>query len=83
MGYDYIALHGLVRNGILSSFGHQIGVGKESNIYIVTDDEEKERCLKIHRLVLLSILVCLSSHSFLILTQNHSNRQTVISISEL
>lgn len=36
--------------GSIYSFGNQIGIGKESNIYIVSDEEENKLCLKLHRL---------------------------------
>lgn len=36
--------------GSATSFGNQIGVGKESNIYTVADEEGTPRCLKLHRL---------------------------------
>lgn len=36
--------------GSIYSFGNQIGIGKESNIYIVSDEEENPLCLKLHRL---------------------------------
>ncbi|XP_076464947.1 uncharacterized protein LOC143296867 [Babylonia areolata] len=49
-GYDYLALQVLVGRDTLSSFGRQIGVGKESDVYIVADDEMKEYALKLHRL---------------------------------
>lgn len=49
MGYDYLALKALTRHDVIDSFGNQIGVGKESNIYIVADAEGKEMCLKLHR----------------------------------
>lgn len=32
-GYDYLALKTLVSRGVITSFGSQIGTGKESNIY--------------------------------------------------
>ena len=32
-GYDYLALKTLASRGVISSFGTQIGTGKESNIY--------------------------------------------------
>ncbi|CAG9802568.1 unnamed protein product [Chironomus riparius] len=50
MGYDYLALKTLTLRGSIASFGTQIGVGKESNIYTVSDDEGSELCLKLHRL---------------------------------
>lgn len=49
-GYDYLALHSLTKRNVVSSFGNQIGVGKESNIYIVANTEGEELCLKLHRL---------------------------------
>ncbi|CAG9770870.1 unnamed protein product [Ceutorhynchus assimilis] len=49
-GYDYLALHSLTKRNVVASFGNQIGVGKESNIYIIADPEGQEICLKLHRL---------------------------------
>ncbi|CAD1479087.1 unnamed protein product, partial [Heterotrigona itama] len=49
-GYDYLALKVLAQRGTVTSFGNQIGVGKESNIYIVANDDEDSVCLKLHRL---------------------------------
>ena len=49
-GYDYLALKTLVARDVITSFGNQIGTGKESNIYIVGDQEGKQTCLKLHRL---------------------------------
>ena len=49
LGYDYLALKTLVRRNVINSFGSQIGVGKESDVYVVGDEEEKQLCLKIHR----------------------------------
>jgi RIO kinase 2 len=48
-GYDYLALKTLTSRNIVSSFGNQIGVGKESNIYVVTNEEGQPLCLKLHR----------------------------------
>nr|XP_033343096.1 serine/threonine-protein kinase RIO2 [Megalopta genalis] len=49
-GYDYLALKVLAQRGVVASFGNQIGVGKESNIYIVANEEGESVCLKLHRL---------------------------------
>ncbi|XP_047345621.1 serine/threonine-protein kinase RIO2 isoform X1 [Vespa velutina] len=49
-GYDYLALKVLTQRGIVGSFGNQIGIGKESNIYVVADEEGNPVCLKLHRL---------------------------------
>ncbi|XP_076339945.1 serine/threonine-protein kinase RIO2-like isoform X1 [Tachypleus tridentatus] len=50
MGYDYLALHVLSKKNVVTSVGNQIGVGKESDIYIVADEDGREMVLKIHRL---------------------------------
>lgn len=49
-GLDYLALHGLQKSGVVYSVGNQIGVGKESDIFVVSDDKGEQRVLKIHRL---------------------------------
>jgi len=49
-GYDYLALKTLASRDVVTSFGNQIGTGKESNIYVVGDSEGKQVCLKLHRL---------------------------------
>merc|ERR1712013_66624 len=40
----------LAARDVITSFGNQIGTGKESNIYIVGDQEGRQTCLKLHRL---------------------------------
>ncbi|XP_046400070.1 serine/threonine-protein kinase rio2 [Ischnura elegans] len=49
-GYDFLSLKTLTLRGVIYSFGNQIGTGKESNIYVVSNEEGKQLCLKIHRL---------------------------------
>ncbi|XP_033634747.1 serine/threonine-protein kinase rio2-like isoform X2 [Asterias rubens] len=49
-GYDYLALKCLTARDVLASVGNQIGVGKESDIYIVANDEGEQLALKLHRL---------------------------------
>ncbi|KAK3919505.1 Serine/threonine-protein kinase RIO2 [Frankliniella fusca] len=50
LGYDYLALKALTSRGVVASFGNQIGVGKESNIYVVANEDGEPLCLKLHRL---------------------------------
>ncbi|KAG0716311.1 Serine/threonine-protein kinase RIO2 [Chionoecetes opilio] len=50
MGYDYLALKVLSSREVLGSVGSQIGVGKESDIYVVTDTHGNPLCMKLHRL---------------------------------
>uniref|UniRef100_A0A182Q344 Serine/threonine-protein kinase RIO2 n=1 Tax=Anopheles farauti TaxID=69004 RepID=A0A182Q344_9DIPT len=49
-GYDYLALKSLTLRGAIAGFGNQIGVGKESNIYTVANEDGQSLCLKLHRL---------------------------------
>ncbi|OCB85670.1 RIO1-domain-containing protein [Sanghuangporus baumii] len=49
-GYDYLAMRALSKRDSMYSVGNQIGVGKESDIYVVADSEGKQMVLKIHRL---------------------------------
>ncbi|XP_048834672.1 serine/threonine-protein kinase RIO2 [Brienomyrus brachyistius] len=49
-GYDYLALKTLSSRDVLASVGNQMGVGKESDIYIVANSEGEQFALKLHRL---------------------------------
>jgi RIO kinase 2 len=49
-GYDYLALRTFSKRDTCVSVGNQIGVGKESDIYIVCDSEGVQRVLKLQRL---------------------------------
>jgi len=49
-GYDYLGLKSLTSRDVVASFGNQIGVGKESNIYVVGGPNGEQLCLKLHRL---------------------------------
>ncbi|MFW9928203.1 MAG: RIO1 family regulatory kinase/ATPase [Candidatus Thorarchaeota archaeon] len=49
-GYDALAFNALVKNGTISGIGQQIGVGKESEVYLINNDSNKLGILKIHRL---------------------------------
>ncbi|RMZ77448.1 hypothetical protein DV738_g4436, partial [Chaetothyriales sp. CBS 135597] len=49
-GLDYLALHSLQKANVVYSVGNQIGVGKESDIFVVSDEKGEQRVLKIHRL---------------------------------
>ncbi|NWX47212.1 RIOK2 kinase, partial [Steatornis caripensis] len=41
-GYDYLALKTLSSRQVINSVGNQMGVGKESDIYIVANEEEQQ-----------------------------------------
>ncbi|KAG8712577.1 hypothetical protein FRC08_014350 [Ceratobasidium sp. 394] len=49
-GYDYLALRAFSKRDTVHSVGNQIGVGKESDIYVVADPEGNQMVLKLHRL---------------------------------
>ncbi|XP_041436907.1 RIO kinase 2 L homeolog isoform X1 [Xenopus laevis] len=49
-GYDYLALKTLSSREVVTSVGNQMGVGKESDIYIVAHEDENQMALKLHRL---------------------------------
>lgn len=54
-GYDYLALHTFAQRNTVTHVGHQIGVGKESDIHLVEGRLEEEgileqRILKLQRL---------------------------------
>ncbi|NXF41862.1 RIOK2 kinase, partial [Nyctibius bracteatus] len=49
-GYDYLALKTLSSRQVINCVGNQMGVGKESDIYIVANEEEQQFALKLHRL---------------------------------
>ncbi|EIN13678.1 RIO1-domain-containing protein [Punctularia strigosozonata HHB-11173 SS5] len=49
-GYDYLSMRALSKRDSMYSVGNQIGVGKESDIYVVADAEGNQMVLKLHRL---------------------------------
>lgn len=70
-GYDYLALKALAQRGVVESVGNQIGVGKESDVYIVASEEEEQMCLKLHRLGRTSFRQLKNKRDY------HKNRQRV------
>ena len=50
MGYDALALKDLVQKNILKSIGNIVGIGKESNVYLGTLDNDEECIVKFHKL---------------------------------
>ncbi|CAE6419187.1 unnamed protein product [Rhizoctonia solani] len=49
-GYDYLALRAFSKRDTVHAVGNQIGVGKESDIYVASDTNGSQMVLKIHRL---------------------------------
>jgi len=50
LGYDYLAIKSLLAKGAIVGIGRQIGVGKESDIFEVVNEEGETLALKLHRL---------------------------------
>lgn len=52
-GYDYLALNTFTHRNVISGIGNQIGVGKESDVFVcgyTDEDEDKQYAIKFHRL---------------------------------
>lgn len=49
-GYDFLALRVFLERGHITGLGRQIGIGKESDIYIATQEDGTEVAIKFHRL---------------------------------
>ncbi|KAG8840605.1 hypothetical protein FRB91_005892 [Serendipita sp. 411] len=49
-GYDYLAIRTMSKRDTVAAIGNQIGVGKESDIYVVSNSEGEQMVLKLHRL---------------------------------
>ncbi|KAF2459169.1 Rio2, N-terminal-domain-containing protein [Lineolata rhizophorae] len=64
-GLDYLALHAHRTSSVLYSLGNQIGVGKESDIYAVTDGSNTPLVLKIHRLGRISFRAVKANRDYL------------------
>lgn len=70
-GYDYLAIKALAQRGVIQSVGNQIGVGKESDVYIVASEDDEQMCLKLHRLGRTSFRQLKNKRDY------HKNRQRV------
>lgn len=72
MGYDFLAIRALVSRGHIAGVGRQIGVGKESDIFEVTNDDGEVFALKMHRLGRTSFRAVKSKRDYLGKRQNFS-----------
>lgn len=64
-GLDYLALNAHRRSNTIFSLGNQIGVGKESDIYITASESGCQQVLKIHRLGRISFRTVKSNRDYL------------------
>ncbi|ODV89959.1 hypothetical protein CANCADRAFT_98252 [Tortispora caseinolytica NRRL Y-17796] len=64
-GYDYLALNAFIKRKTISAIGAQIGIGKESDIYLVGDPDGQSRVLKLHRLGRISFRTVKNNRDYL------------------
>ncbi|TVY39903.1 Serine/threonine-protein kinase [Lachnellula subtilissima] len=64
-GLDYLSLNTYRKRKDVYSVGNQIGVGKESDIFVVADDKGVQRVLKIHRLGRISFRTVKANRDYL------------------
>ncbi|KAK4039091.1 RIO1 family-domain-containing protein [Parachaetomium inaequale] len=64
-GLDYLALHTHASRKHVYSVGSRVGVGKESDIMIVADDQGTQKILKIHRLGRISFRTVKTNRDYL------------------
>eukprot|EP01061_Rhynchopus_euleeides_P018425 TRINITY_DN304_c1_g1_i1.p2 TRINITY_DN304_c1_g1~~TRINITY_DN304_c1_g1_i1.p2 ORF type:complete len:518 (+),score=249.33 TRINITY_DN304_c1_g1_i1:78-1631(+) len=50
MAYDYLAMRTFVKRGSISHVGNKIGVGKESDVFVVANEDDREMVMKLQRL---------------------------------
>ena len=50
LGYDFLAIKAFTMRNRISGVGRRIGVGKESDVYEVVNDEGRLMAMKLHRL---------------------------------
>ncbi|KAJ8107939.1 hypothetical protein OPT61_g8524 [Boeremia exigua] len=64
-GLDYLALHTHTKSKTVFSVGNQIGVGKESDIFVCASEEGRQLVLKIHRLGRISFRTVKANRDYL------------------
>lgn len=64
-GLDYLALHTHTKASTVFSVGNQIGVGKESDIFVCASETGKQLVLKIHRLGRISFRTVKANRDYL------------------
>ncbi|XP_064474326.1 serine/threonine-protein kinase RIO2-like isoform X2 [Ornithodoros turicata] len=78
-GYDYLALKALTSKGLVYSVGNQIGVGKESDVYVAANEEGRDMVLKISRLGRVSFRKLKEKRDY----HKHRNRTSWLYLSRL
>mmetsp|Transcript_39235 Transcript_39235/g.100242 ORF Transcript_39235/g.100242 Transcript_39235/m.100242 type:complete len:466 (-) Transcript_39235:150-1547(-) len=72
LGYDFLALRTFVARGTVAAVGRQIGVGKESDVFEVINEEGETLALKLHRLGRTSFRAVKSKRDYLGRRTNYS-----------
>jgi RIO kinase 2 len=80
MGYDFLALKMFFKRGHISGLGRQIGVGKESDIYMAVQPDGTEVAIKFHRLGRTSFRAVKNVTLMIIYKTNHTTYKMVFII---
>ncbi|KAH8728642.1 RIO1 family-domain-containing protein [Phaeosphaeriaceae sp. PMI808] len=64
-GLDYLSLHTHTKASVVFSVGNQIGVGKESDIFVCASESGRQLVLKIHRLGRISFRTVKANRDYL------------------
>lgn len=64
-GYDYLAIKTFIKRDSIFGMGRQIGIGKESDIFVVIDKTGKQNVLKVHRLGRISFRTVKNNRDYL------------------
>ncbi|PPR80428.1 hypothetical protein GOBAR_AA40288 [Gossypium barbadense] len=65
LGYDFLAIKTMVNRGVFTAVGRQIGVGKESDIFEVSNEDGTVMAMKLHRLGRMSFRAVKSKRDYL------------------
>ena len=65
LGYDFLALHALVKRGVVNTLGNVIGQGKEADVYSAYDSEDNPVVIKFHRIGRVSFRKAKESRDYL------------------
>ncbi|XP_052200255.1 serine/threonine-protein kinase rio2 [Diospyros lotus] len=79
LGYDFLAIKTLLNRGVVSAVGRQIGVGKESDIFEVANEDGTIFAMKLHRLGRTSFRAVKSKRDYL----RHRNSFSWLYLSRL
>ncbi|KAH7573414.1 hypothetical protein JRO89_XS03G0144800 [Xanthoceras sorbifolium] len=79
LGYDFLAIKTMVNRGVFTAVGRQLGVGKESDIFEVQQEDGTVLAIKLHRLGRTSFRAVKSKRDYL----RHRNSYNWLYLSRL